>query len=792
MTRQLHLLLCCLCLLPIFSAAAAAQSIRWNSVAPPGVAATEYLTDDIVMTPNGRLHAVAYLLDVNKNSILLTSTDRGETWSVRPIGANPSGMWLYSLAFTSDNVGYASGFSDGCGGCPVIMKTTDGGDSWNPTTFSGSGAINNVTFLDAQKGFAAGGEGLLKTTDAGATWKPIDAPALADVTPSEVTFPTATVGYASAIPAGGQGWPTVLLKSTDGGATWAKIQDNGTNVNALAFRQLHFFGADTGVAVGRINSKPMTFRTVDGGKTWTNHYTPDVTMSSPYKALHAVHFLDKKIGIAAGDYGLILRTTDGGITWKREANSINSSNDFNAALVFSEQEATVGGAHGMLLNRQATFLPTVATSGTGLDFGTVTSGSKEMSLTISAANEAGVTISALQIQDGSGGPKGFTLIAPTTPPPYNLTPATPLTVTVRYTPQSGATGNITSTLYLATNDAARPQINLLLRAKGSASQAAAATLSTTELDFGEVGPSTTAKRTVSITASGGAPLQVKGISVESLTGQEGFAALAERTLPTSLAPGESLKITVAFTPEDFQAPTQATLSVETNAGETPHNVFLQGQGTYPVVSLSSNALDFGTVDEGKEQTRPLSVAATNGAEVRIDSFYIQADGGKDAPEFAVIEPTSGFPIHIQKDAPLNVMVRFRPGVRNGEIKATLLAKTNLPLQFITVNLAGVAKLSTSSIQELPMAAASISISISTSPSPLRRTGAVQLTLPEAGNVRVVIYDLLGKPVAELFNGAMNAGVTKLPFDATGLASGRYFCIAEGDGMRGFTEIYLAQ
>ncbi|MCC7436949.1 MAG: choice-of-anchor D domain-containing protein [Armatimonadetes bacterium] len=495
----------------------------------------------------------------------------------------------------------------------------------------------------------------------------------------------------------------------------------------------------------------------------------------------------KKIGIATGDYGLILRTSDGGITWKREANSIDGSNDFNAVVVFSEQESTVGGAHGMLLNREAIFLPTVVTSGTGLDFGTVTSGSKELSLTISAANEAGVIINMLQIQDGSGGPKGFTLVAPATAAPYNLTPSTPLTVTVRYTPKNGATGNIVSTLHLTTNDAARQQINLPLRAKGS-SQAAAATVSATQLEFGEVAPGTISQRTVSITASGGAPLQVAGIRVESLTGQEGFTAAAERQLPTSLVPGDSLRITVKFTPEDFEAPTQAMLSVETNAADAPHTVFLQGQGTQPVASVSSSSLDFGTVDQGNEQTRSFSIAAGNGAGVRVDTLYFQSDGGGTAAEFSIVEPTVGFPIHIQKGDPLDITVRFRPGTRNGAIAAALFAKTNLSSpSLLKISLAAVANLSTSSVQEFPMAT---SISIATWPTPLANAGGVRLVIPTAGNVRVVIYDMLGKPVGELFNGMMEAGPTELPIDAAGLANGRYFCIAEGEGMRGFVELQI--
>jgi hypothetical protein len=47
-------------------------------------------------------------------------------------------------------------------------------------------------------------------------------------------------------------------------------------------------------------------------------------------------------------------------------------------------------------------------------------------------------------------------------------------------------------------------------------------------------------------------------------------------------------------------------------------------------------------------------------------------------------------------------------------------------------------------------------------------------IPADANVRVKVYDLVGKEIATLFNGRMRSGIQQLTFDATGLPSGIYF------------------
>ncbi len=64
------------------------------------------------------------------------------------------------------------------------------------------------------------------------------------------------------------------------------------------------------------------------------------------------------------------------------------------------------------------------------------------------------------------------------------------------------------------------------------------------------------------------------------------------------------------------------------------------------------------------------------------------------------------------------------------------------------------------------------------PNPFNPTTTIQYQLPEGSNVKVVVYDALGKQVAVLVNGYQNAGTYNTNFNASNLASGIYFCRME--------------
>ncbi len=67
------------------------------------------------------------------------------------------------------------------------------------------------------------------------------------------------------------------------------------------------------------------------------------------------------------------------------------------------------------------------------------------------------------------------------------------------------------------------------------------------------------------------------------------------------------------------------------------------------------------------------------------------------------------------------------------------------------------------------------------PNPFNPTTSITFDMPVQGNVELKVYDILGKEVASLVSGNLNAGTHHIPFDASSLASGIYiYKLTTGD------------
>ena len=64
------------------------------------------------------------------------------------------------------------------------------------------------------------------------------------------------------------------------------------------------------------------------------------------------------------------------------------------------------------------------------------------------------------------------------------------------------------------------------------------------------------------------------------------------------------------------------------------------------------------------------------------------------------------------------------------------------------------------------------------PNPFNPTTNIRFSLPQSSNVKVVIYDAIGKQVQTLVNNELNAGIHTISWNAEGLASGIYLCRIE--------------
>jgi hypothetical protein len=71
------------------------------------------------------------------------------------------------------------------------------------------------------------------------------------------------------------------------------------------------------------------------------------------------------------------------------------------------------------------------------------------------------------------------------------------------------------------------------------------------------------------------------------------------------------------------------------------------------------------------------------------------------------------------------------------------------------------------------------------PNPFNPETKIKYTVPKAGKVKISVYDVLGREVALLVNGIVEAGTFEATFNANGLSSGVYFYkLTAGD----YTEI----
>jgi hypothetical protein len=153
------------------------------------------------------------------------------------------------------------------------------------------------------------------------------------------------------------------------------------------------------------------------------------------------------------------------------------------------------------------------------------------------------------------------------------------TITVTFTPT--ATGPRTGTVAVSDNAWASPQTVAL----SGAGSMPAVTLSTAFLRFVDQPLGITSNpQTVTLTNSGGAPLNISGI------GTSGDYAQANTCL-SPIEAGASCTISVTFTPT-IVGGQSGTLTISDDAPGSPHTVALNGIGVGPVVTLSTTSLLF--------------------------------------------------------------------------------------------------------------------------------------------------------------------------------------------------------
>lgn len=241
---------------------------------------------------------------------LASTSDGGRTWKKHELNTTEN---INEIYFRNEDNGYL------VAGRKVFI-TIDGGFSWRetvifrPTDFrNNTPTFLSIRFADKRRGLAIGSilnsKGnvidslVMRTVDGGDTWQRLVVPSKLEL--FHVDFNGSSHGWI----VGDNG---LVLATTDSGDTW-RLQKSGTT-NALY--NVDFRDDEEGYAVGEAGT---ILRTQNGGASWEKVQTPFTG------SFMRVDFADDKNGWIAGHGGTILRSSDKGRTWTRVESNTKKS-----------------------------------------------------------------------------------------------------------------------------------------------------------------------------------------------------------------------------------------------------------------------------------------------------------------------------------------------------------------------------------------------------------------------------------------------------------------------------------
>ncbi|NQV18159.1 MAG: right-handed parallel beta-helix repeat-containing protein [Armatimonadetes bacterium] len=284
---------------------------------------------------------------------------------------------LNSVDFFDGNIGLVVGESG------TILKTTNGGETWDNVTSGTSNNLNGISFVNADTAVVVGdGQTILRTTDGGANWMPITVGIYGNLISVDIDI--SGNGIAG-------GTDQTILKTDDAGATWSitqtgymgggwqgaqmvdesigfvfgsnsifqpfvgKTTNSGSSFSFYNFYFVqgavsyegklfdgYFFDDFNGITAGRRWDWFGCISSTSNLNEWTTqHY------STPF---YGIDFSTESDGYVVGDNGTIMHTADGGTIWEAEDSGVFSQ--LNSVLFVNENLGFIAGNGGVILKKQ--------------------------------------------------------------------------------------------------------------------------------------------------------------------------------------------------------------------------------------------------------------------------------------------------------------------------------------------------------------------------------------------------------------------------------------------------------
>jgi photosystem II stability/assembly factor-like uncharacterized protein len=222
---------------------------------------------------------------------------------------------------------------------------------WTAQTSGVTARLRGVSAVNEQVVWASGSAGtILRTENGGATWKKLVVPGTEKLDFRDIDAVSARTAYALSIGAGEQ---SRIYKTADAGASWTEQYVN-RDPKAF-FDAMAFWDTDRGIAVSdSVDGQFVILMTRNGGRNWSR-VPPDLlpaalpgegafAASGTNVAMHGRNHV--WVGTGAAAQARVLRSNDGGQTWKVATTPLAagpSSGIFSVAFRDGQNGIVVGG-----------------------------------------------------------------------------------------------------------------------------------------------------------------------------------------------------------------------------------------------------------------------------------------------------------------------------------------------------------------------------------------------------------------------------------------------------------------
>ncbi|MFI5202210.1 MAG: choice-of-anchor D domain-containing protein, partial [Candidatus Kapaibacterium sp.] len=303
----------------------------------------------------------------------------------------------------------------------------------------------------------------------------------------------------------------------------------------------------------------------------------------------------------------------------------------------------------------------------------------------------------------------------------------------------------------------------------------ALSIDTVTVDFGAVAIASTVRDTIKLINTRTASVAINSYKLSPLVGT--FAIV--NSPAAQISAGGTAVVIVSFRPSAV-GNYAGTLTLMTDDGGTPvRTINLSGVGVRGTLAVASS-IDFGNVMVGHDSIVRASLKNTSSVSVTINSLTMTGS--------AFSNGTFATPLSIAAGDSAFVDLIFTPanaGSATGTVRVTLGDNTlvNIALSGDGLSSAGVRETSASGNE----------FSLSISPNPANRIATVHISIMNAADGQLTVFDVTGHEVLSIPLGLLSEGAHDVSLPIEHLASGSYFVrITNASGESASARLVLAR